>query len=45
MTMEQFPVEIWLSAIEYLGDKELQALIGVSRLFFELGMDRRYHEV
>ncbi|RXW17908.1 hypothetical protein EST38_g7946 [Candolleomyces aberdarensis] len=43
--MEQFPVEIWLSAIEYLDDKELQALIGVSRLFFELGMDRRYQEV
>ena len=45
MAMEQFPVEIWLSAIEYLDDKELQALIGVNRLFFDLGMDQRYREV
>ncbi|KAF6754422.1 hypothetical protein DFP72DRAFT_812560 [Ephemerocybe angulata] len=43
--MESLPTEVWFSITEHFTHDEVQALIGVNRFFFNLGMDARYDDI
>jgi hypothetical protein len=42
---EDFPADIWLYISQFLPDDLLQKMIGVNRLLFDIGMDRRYKSI
>ena len=43
--MPTLPAELWMAIAEFIGTVELENLIGVNRIFFEIVMDNRYREM